>query len=297
MTREIRPMHVKSLINQNSAHYDFDATINPYRGCSHACKYCYARDSHAYLELDIGTEFETILFSKIFSRAQLRRELDRLPLSKVLAIGTATDPYQPLESKALNTRRILEAVRDTGHGISITTKSPLILRDLDILKILAERGQLVVHISLITMDRDLCRHLEPGTASPDRRWKAIDRLVALNIPVALLCAPLIPEWTDQWENLDALFQAATIHQASWVMTGLSHFTPSMLAYFFKHLSTLDASRAKAFRSHFNERAELHVEYRQTLNAQLRTLYARYQLQSSGPGPVPFHQFTQPQWTF
>lgn len=297
MARDVRPMSIKTLINRNAAHYGFDATLNPYRGCSHSCKYCYARDSHTYLDLGIGTDFETIIFSKIFSQDQLRQELHRLPLSKVVAIGTATDPYQPIESKTRNTRMILEAIKESGHGVSITTKSPLILRDLDLLQMLAERNQVFVHISLITMDRELCRHLEPGTASPSRRWKTVDHLINAGVPVALFCAPVIPEWTDDWDNLDALFHAARTHNVSWVMTGLSHFTPNMLTYFSEHLATLDPRRAEAFRSHFDDRAQLRVGYRQTFNTRLTTLYARHQLRDRGTGPMAFRAYEQSMWNF
>ncbi len=295
--REIRPMRVKSLINHTSSHYGFDATVNPYRGCSHACKYCYARESHTYLDLGIGPDFETVLFSKTFTRTQVRDELLRLPLSKILAIGTATDPYQPLEGQTRNTRSVLEALVESGHGVTITTKSPLILRDLDILKVLAGRGQVMVHISLITMDRDLCRQLEPGTASPARRWRTVDQLVASGVPVALFCAPVIPAWTDQWGNLDALFHTAVVHKVSWIMTGFSHFTPNMLAYFSEYLATLDADRTRSFRSHFDDQSNLRVEYRQTLSARFRQLYDRYQMPSHGCGPVPFQAFEQAQWIF
>lgn len=297
MERQVRPMLVKSLINPTASPYGFDATVNPYRGCSHACKYCYARDTHTYLDLGIGHDFETVLFSKIFTRAQVLRELRRLPLSKVIAIGTATDPYQPLEGQVRNTRSILEALAESGHAVTITTKSPLILRDLDILKVLAGRGQVMVHISLITMDRDLARQLEPGTASPDRRWRTVDRLVAAGVPVALFCAPIIPDWTDQGDNLDALFQNAVIHRISWIMTGLSHFTPNMLAYFSEHLATLDPDRARSFRSHFDHQANLRMEYREAVNARLRDLYNRYSLPSHGTGPIPFYPYEQAQWTF
>lgn len=297
MEREVRPMRVKTLINQTSAHYGFDATVNPYRGCSHACKYCYARDSHTYLDLGIGEDFETVLFSKVFTRSQILHELQRLPLSKILAVGTATDPYQPLEGQARNTRSLLEALVESGHGVTITTKSPLILRDLDVLKVLAERGQVMVHISLITMDRDLCRRLEPGTASPDRRWRTVDQLIAAGVPVALFCAPVIPEWTDQWDNLDTLFHAAVAHKITWIMTGLSHFTPNMLAYFSEYLATLDPDRARSFRSHFDDHANLRMEYRQILSARFRELYSRYQVPSQAFGPVPFHSYEQAQWTF
>jgi DNA repair photolyase len=287
---EIRRQQPKTLINRNVHVFDFDATFNPYRGCSHACKYCYARDTHQFVNLDRGHDFEQIIFAKEFTTTQVMDQLNRIPLSQTIAIGTATDPYQPLEGKLRITRQFLQAILVSGHGVSITTKSPLVLRDLDLLTSLAAHQQIVVHISLITNDKVMAHNLEPGTCSPRRRWQIIDGLVAHGVPAALFCAPIIPGWTDDHETLDQMFAIASQKRVSWLMTAPAHFTQPMFEYFSAHLASIDAIRTLSFRRNFADNGTLLPWYRRQLQQTIDRLRNHYHLSAQRAAPRP-HRIT------
>ena len=287
---EIRVQQPKTIINRNVHHFGFDATFNPYRGCSHACKYCYARDTHQFFNLDRGHDFERIIFAKEFTGAHVMDQLSRVPLSLTIAIGTATDPYQPIEGRLRITRKFLQAILRSGHGVTITTKSPLVLRDLDLITALAVRQQIVVHISLITDNKTMAHQLEPGTSSPRRRWQIVDGLVSQQVPVALFCAPIIPGWTDDLETLNAIFATAGQKRVTWLMAAPVHFTSPMFEYFSAHLATIDATRTLAFRRHFADNGALLPWYRRHLQQTIDRLRGQYHLSEQGLTPRP-HQFT------
>ncbi|MDD2760693.1 MAG: PA0069 family radical SAM protein [Methylomonas sp.] len=201
----------KSLITTNdSPDIPFDRSINPYRGCEHGCIYCFARPTHAYLGYSAGLDFETRILLKPDAARLLREELGKRSYQCApLALGSNTDPYQPLERQYGLTRRILEILAETRHPVSIVTKSSLIERDLDILAEMANQGLLNVYLSVTTLDRPLARTLEPRAAAPQRRLETIARLRAADIPVGVMLAPLIPVLTDH--ELEAIVKAA--HQA------------------------------------------------------------------------------------
>lgn len=188
----------RSIIAENrSPDVPFDQSINPYRGCEHGCIYCFARPTHAYLDLSPGLDFETRLFYKP-DAARLFLEAIARPgyRCRVIALGTNTDPYQPIERRFGVMRSILEACVQTRHPIGITTKSSRIEKDLDLLSDLA-RAQLVsVSISVTTLDKELARHLEPRASAPARRLQAIERLADAGVPVSVSVAPVIPVLTD-----------------------------------------------------------------------------------------------------
>jgi len=200
----------------------FDRSINPYRGCEHGCIYCFARPTHAYLGLSPGLDFETKLLAKPDAAAILRRELAR-PSYKVdtIALGTNTDPYQPVERERRITRQILEVLSETGHPVMIVTKSDLVTRDLDILGPMAARGLAKVGLSVTTLDRDLARSLEPRTPRPDKRLAAIRACREAGVPAGVLVAPIIPAVNDP--EIEAILEAARDHgagSASWVLLRL-----------------------------------------------------------------------------
>jgi len=175
----------------------FDRSINPYRGCEHGCVYCYARPSHAWLGLSPGLDFESRLFYKPQAAERLRAELARPNYRCApIALGTNTDPYQPLERRLGITRSLLETLAACNHPLTITTKSWLIERDVDLLADLAQRRLCRVAISVTTLDRSLARALEPRAAAPERRLRTIAGLRAAGIPVTVLVAPLIPALND-----------------------------------------------------------------------------------------------------
>ncbi|MGO8866272.1 MAG: PA0069 family radical SAM protein, partial [Alphaproteobacteria bacterium] len=185
----------------------FDRAVNPYRGCEHGCVYCYARPSHAYLGLSPGLDFESRLVAKPEAPKLLARELAKPGYTvEPLALGTNTDPYQPIEREMRITRGILEVLRDFNHPVTITTKSALVLRDLDILAAMAERGLAHVGISVTTLDAALARAMEPRAPSPRRRLAAIRALSESGIPTAVMAAPLIPALNDF--ELERILEAA-----------------------------------------------------------------------------------------
>ncbi|MGE5152416.1 MAG: PA0069 family radical SAM protein, partial [Bdellovibrio bacteriovorus] len=175
----------------------FDRSVNPYRGCEHGCIYCYARPTHAYLGLSPGLDFETRLLRKPDAAAQLERELAAPGYRPAtLVLGANTDPYQPIERRFQITRSILEVLSHCCHPVAITTKSALVLRDLDLLVPMAERRLVAVLISITTLDRTLARRMEPRAASPERRLEVIRGLAQAGVPVGVLVSPLIPGLTD-----------------------------------------------------------------------------------------------------
>ena len=222
---EVREEVPKSVITYNrSPDLPFDRSINPYRGCEHGCIYCFARPSHAYLGLSPGLDFETRLVARPQAPEVLRREL-RAKGYKVatLAIGTNTDPYQPIERDREITRACLQVLRDFRHPVGIVTKGTLVERDIDILAPMAEQGLVRVGISVTTLDDDLSRRMEPRVPLPRRRLAAIRRLAEAGIPVRVMVSPVVPGLTDQ--EVDAIVAAAAeagADAASWIMLRLPH---------------------------------------------------------------------------
>jgi len=221
----LEPDRARSVITRNqSPDIPFDRSINPYRGCEHGCIYCYARPTHAYLGLSPGLDFETRLFAKPEAGALLDQEL-RHPgyRCQPIAIGTNTDPYQPVERQAAIMRAILTVLAAFAHPVTITTKSALILRDRDILTDLARRRLVSVTVSITTLDRDLARRLEPRAAVPAARLATLQALAEAGIPVAVNVAPVIPGLTDP--ELETILEAAVKHgatAASWLLLRLPY---------------------------------------------------------------------------
>ena len=185
----------------------FDRSINPYRGCEHGCIYCFARPSHAYLNLSPGLDFETKLIARPGIAAVLARELAAKTYTPaVIALGTNTDPYQPIEASERLMRQLLEVLAAHSHPVAITTKGTLVERDIDILAPMAAQGLVRVGISITTLDRDLARKMEPRAPSPKRRLATIRRLSDAGIPVRVMVAPVVPGLTDG--DLEPILQAA-----------------------------------------------------------------------------------------
>ncbi|HTT82450.1 MAG TPA: PA0069 family radical SAM protein [Rhizomicrobium sp.] len=189
----------RTIITRNkSPDISFEQSINPYKGCEHGCIYCFARPTHAYLGLSPGADFESRLFAKPNAAELLARELAAPGyVPKVIAMGTNTDPYQPIERQLKITRSILEVLRDFCHPVGIVTKSPLILRDIDILAPMAQQGLARAAISITTLDRRLARAMEPRAATPGRRIEAIAGLQRSGVPVGVMFAPVIPALNDE----------------------------------------------------------------------------------------------------
>jgi len=217
---EERPRRI--ITRNNSPDLGFDRSLNPYRGCEHGCSYCFARPTHAYLGLSAGLDFETRLIARPQAAKALRSEL-AAPRYRVapIAMGTNTDPYQPIEGRYRIVRDILKVLADHGHPVTITTKGTLVERDIDILTDLAADGLAHVGVSVTTLDARLSRALEPRAAAPARRLQMIERLSAAGIPVRAMIAPIIPALTDhELEAIVARVADAGAQAAAFIMLRL-----------------------------------------------------------------------------
>jgi DNA repair photolyase len=220
---EVSIERLRSVISYNrSPDLPFDRSINPYRGCEHGCVYCFARPSHAYLGLSPGLDFETRLIARPDAPDVLRTELGRKSYKVApIAIGTNTDPYQPIERDHGIMRRCLEVLEACGHPLAIVTKGALIERDLDILGRMARRGLVRVGISVTTLDPCLSRLMEPRAPAPARRLTVIRTLARAGVPVRVMASPLVPALTDpELEAILAAGKAAGARTASWIMLRL-----------------------------------------------------------------------------
>ena len=210
------------IAHNGSPDLPFNQSINPYQGCEHGCVYCYARPTHAYLDLSPGLEFETKLFAKPDAAALLRAEIGKPGyVCDPIALGTNTDPYQPIEREWKITRQVLEVLAEHEHPFTIVTKSALVERDLDLIAPMAAKSMARVYISITNLDRDLHRTLEPRAAAPQRRLEAIRTLSAAGVPTGVLVAPVIPQLTDK--DLEGILEAAVAHgatSAGWIMLRL-----------------------------------------------------------------------------
>jgi len=213
----------RRIITRNdSPDISFDRSINPYRGCEHGCVYCFARPTHAYLGLSPGLDFESKLFMKPNAPELLERELSAPGYEpKIIAIGTNTDPYQPIERRYQIMRRILEVLERAGHPVGIVTKSALVLRDLDILARMAKRDLVKVALSVTTLDPKLARIMEPRASTPPRRLEALRQLVNAGIPTSTLVAPVIPAINDaEIERILEAVAATGVRHAGYVLLRL-----------------------------------------------------------------------------
>ncbi|MGB3877608.1 MAG: PA0069 family radical SAM protein [Shinella zoogloeoides] len=220
---EVQVEKPRTIITRNeSPDIPFDRSINPYRGCEHGCIYCFARPTHAFMGLSAGLDFEAKLFAKPDAPKLLERELSRPGYKpRVIAIGTNTDPYQPIEKEWRIMRQILDVLDKANHPVSIVTKSALVMRDIDILSRMAARGLAWVGMSVTTLDRKLARTMEPRAATPPRRLEAIRALSEAGIPTAIMMAPIIPGLNDhEIERVLDSGKAAGALEASYVLLRL-----------------------------------------------------------------------------
>jgi DNA repair photolyase len=249
----------RSLLNRCVSHrkLPFTWTINPYRGCEFACKYCYARYTHEFMEMRDGAEFERKIYVKQHTAQLLRHDLRKVKPKEAIALGTATDPYQPAERRYEITRGILELfARYRGFELGIVTKSNLIVRDLDLLRQVARHNALSVHITVTTMNADLARILEPRAPRPDLRIAAVRELSAAGINVGVSASPVLPGITDAPADLEAVVRAAAEAGARHIFAGSLFLKPSSEAIFLPFLEQNFPQLVENYRQRYQQRSFL-----------------------------------------
>ena len=258
---EFRTLPVRSLLNRcvSRRGFPYRWSINPYRGCEFGCRYCYARYTHEFMELRDPADFERKIYVKQSAAWLLRQELRSLKRGEEIAIGTATDPYQPIERRAEVTRGILEVLAgEQGYGIGIVTKSTLIERDIDLLQRIAAKNDLTLHITITTHDARLARILEPRAPRPDLRFRTVRRLREAGLRTGVMCSPLMPGITDNARSLDTMARKAQEAGADFLFANPLFLKPcskaTFLAFVHEHFPQLDGAYAKRYEEAFVSRA-------------------------------------------
>jgi DNA repair photolyase len=274
----------KSALNRVT-NMGFGWSLNPYKGCVHACAYCYARANHSYLGLDAGTDFETKLFVKTNIVDVLRRELSARSWKRdEVAIGTSTDPYQPIEGKYRLTGGIISALADYATPAHIVTKSPLVIRDIAELARLNERAGVRVCFTITTLDPDVWRTMEPGTAPPHQRLRALRMLADAGIPAGIFLAPVMPRITDSEASLRAIFEGARDAGASFCWSSPLRLVAPVREHYFetiqRHYPDLMDRYQRNYRTPDSPR-----EYREFIRERVNRLRAEYGLPGEGARPA------------
>lgn len=250
---EFKALEVRSILNKSVSKRRLWMTysINPYRGCEFGCKYCYARYTHEFMELRDPQAFERLIFLKQNAAWLLEQELRHIDPNDEIALGTATDPYQPIERRAKVTRSLLEVfARKSGHRLGIITKSTLIERDIDLLTEIARRNTLILHITITTPDAELARLLEPRAPRPDLRFQTVSRLREAGLTAGILCCPLLPGITDSEAAIEGMARHAAVAGASFFAANPLFLKPcsrpTYLSFVREHFPALQADYAARF---------------------------------------------------
>jgi DNA repair photolyase len=283
-----RDVQVKGALNEVRG-MSFDWSLNPFLGCAHACFYCFSRAYHArYREKNVGTDFDSNVEVRVNIADVLRKELRRHREGS-LAIGTATDPYQPIEGKCQLTRRCLEALVDYPMPTSIVTKGPLVVRDIDVLKKLDAKTDLTVFFSVPCVDEDIVRKTDPGTAPPRQRLRALRMLREAGLDAAVLCMPVLPGISDSEESLDAAARAASEagatafrHRSLKIDAEIQQYYQDFLAAEFPALVPRNAAL-------YQGGAHPTKEYDRELDERVRRVRNRYEVRERPPRPERPHE--------
>jgi DNA repair photolyase len=286
---EFFSLPVRSILNRcdSKRRLPFTWTINPYRGCEFACKYCYARYTHEFMEIPDPNEFEHKIFVKDEVAWLLRRDLKKVRAGEEIAIGTATDPYQPAEKRHLATRSILQELsRHAGLEIGIVTKSNLVLRDIDVLQQIAENNTIGVHVTVTTIDADLARKTEPRAPRPDLRLEAVRKLNDAGIAAGVICAPVLPGITDAPHDLEALVKAAAEAKAVNIFANPLFLKPCSRSVFLPFVAETFPELVPMYERLYGERDFGSPGYRKHLTALMAKLKKKYGIGTPGPrGPI------------
>jgi DNA repair photolyase len=270
---------VKSLLNRcTGSRMPFTWTINPYRGCEFACKYCYARYTHEFMEMRDGIEFEQKIYVKQHAADLLRQELRKVKPGEDIALGTATDPYQPIEKKLEITRSILqELARHSGLEIGIVTKSAMVARDIDVLREVSQHNRLGVNITITTTDADLARILEPRAPRPDLRLEALNKLRDAGIRAGVICAPVLPGITDAPRQLEDVVRRAAAAKTCHIYCNPLFLKPCSAAVFMPFLKEHFPQLVAEYEKRFASRAFLPPAYRKRISALFAQYRAKYKI--------------------
>lgn len=276
---EYLEIETRSLVGKClSPRMPFVWTINPYRGCEFGCRYCYARYTHEFMELRDPALFETRIFAKRFDATAFRAELARVPRTESIWMGTATDPYQPAERRFRVTRSLLGVLaREKGRRLGLTTKSDLIVRDLDLLASIAAENSLHVNLTITTLDEELARLLEPLAPRPSLRLRALERLAEKGIRSTVLAHPVMPLINDSEAGLDALCAAAARAGAVSFSAAPLFLKPCSKQVFLPFLEQHFPHLARRYRERYNRQAYLTGEYPARLKERVANLIAKYGL--------------------
>jgi len=280
---------VKSLLNRCTVErMPFSWTINPYRGCEFACKYCYARYTHEFMEMRDGLDFERKIYIKQHAANLLRQELRQVKTGEEIAIGTATDPYQPAEKRFEVTRAILEELaQHRGLELGLISKSNLVLRDLDLLGQINKNNHLHVSITITTLDVELARILEPRAPRPDLRVEAVRKLNEAGISTGVSCSPVIPGITDSPQQLDGLVKAVADAGAQHIFANPLFLKPCSAAVFMPFLEKQFPHLSESYKKRYAEHAYLPKAYQERISQLIRKLRNKYRIRSRQ------ERFTQP----
>jgi DNA repair photolyase len=276
---EFFTLEARSILNRcNVPRMPFSWTVNPYRGCEFACKYCYARYTHEFMELRDNIEFERKIFVKQRATELLRKDLRKVKAGEIIAIGTATDPYQPAERRYEVTRSVLnEFAKRSGYDIGIVTKSNLIVRDIELLKRVAERNSLYVNLTITTLDTHLARILEPRAPRPDLRLEAMRRLNESDVPAGVIIAPVLPSITDQPSALEAIVRAAAQAGGRYVYANPLFLKPCSASIFLPFLRQQFPQLVSEYEQRFRNNAFLPDAYRKRISELMAALRRKYGL--------------------
>jgi DNA repair photolyase len=270
----------KSLLNRcvSRRSLPFTWTINPYRGCEFGCRYCYARYTHEFMEMRDGVEFEEKIYVKQHAAELLRHDLRRVKAGESIALGTATDPYQPAERRYEVTRAILEEFsRHRGFELGIVTKSNLVVRDLDLLQQIHRGNNLSIHITITTLDTNLARILEPRAPRPDLRLEAVRVLRRAGLRVGVSCCPVLPGITDAPRDIEAVIRAAAEAGADHLFANPLFLKPCSAAVFLPFLEENFPYLVDKYRERYRDRAFLPPSYGKRLSQLVRRLREKYRL--------------------
>lgn len=276
-------MEARGILNRTRPGLPFDWSINPYRGCEFACRYCYARYSHEFMELRGSSDFEDRIYAKSQIGPLLLRELKRLQPGSRVVIGSATDPYQPAERRFGKTRSALEAIA-TQHGlvISIITKSDLVKRDIELFREVMKKNSLSVNVTITTLDAGLAQLLEPRAPRPELRLKAVRALADAGIPVGVYPNPIMPGITDQEMRLDALARDSSAHGATWFSGGVLFLMPCSRKVFFPFVAEKFPHLLKRYEERYERNAYLKGPYLEMIKGRIAAIRQRYGLRSRPP---------------